>query len=145
MTAGYILLANRRLEYGFLVARFVPDGEWIRVAGLLVTIAGAAFAIWARITLGRNWSGRITLKEDHELIERGPYALARHPIYTGLLTTIAGTALFAGTLRGVCALVLVLGGYFYKMIQEERLMEATFPDAYPAYRRRVKALIPWVL
>jgi protein-S-isoprenylcysteine O-methyltransferase Ste14 len=145
MIAGYILLANQRLEYGFLAVRFVPDAEWIRIAGLLVAIAGAAFAIWARIMLGRNWSGRITLKVDHELIERGPYALARHPIYTGLLTTIAATALLVGTLRGVCAFVLLLSAIGYKMIQEERLMEATFPDAYPAYRRHVKALIPWIL
>lgn len=145
MIAGYMLLANKRFELGWLAVRFVPDSEFTKVAGLLVAIAGTAFAIWARQTLGENWSARITLKVDHELIERGPYALVRHPIYTGILGTMAGTALFGGTLRGVCAFALLLAGFVYKMTQEEKLMESSFPEAYPAYRRRVKALIPWIV
>lgn len=70
--------------------------------GLLMVICGLAFAVWARIHLGRNWSGTVTVKEDHELIRSGPYGIVRHPIYTGLLLAIAGTAIVFGEWRAVC-------------------------------------------
>jgi protein-S-isoprenylcysteine O-methyltransferase Ste14 len=110
-----------------------------------LTIAGCLFAIWARITLGANWSGRATVKAGHELITAGPYALARHPIYTGLLTACIGTAIGYGERRCLVGLLLIVLGFVIKMGQEERLMLETFPDAYAAYRRRVKALVPGVL
>jgi len=142
---GFGLMTRRWLPYGWLNLRFVPDRYDIALAGLALTIIGCAFAIWARIMLGGNWSGRATVKQDHVLITTGPYAVARHPIYTGLMLALAGTALAGGEWRYVLGFIVVLFGMLAKMSQEERLMMQTFPEAYPRYRQRVKALIPGVL
>jgi protein-S-isoprenylcysteine O-methyltransferase Ste14 len=122
---------------------------WARTArtgalGALVTAAGLAVAVWARFILGRNWSGTITFKEDHELITRGPYAYVRHPIYSGLLLMMLGTAIESARLRTFLLLALVLVVLRIKAHFEEKLMIRHFPEAYPEYRRRVKALIPGV-
>jgi protein-S-isoprenylcysteine O-methyltransferase len=142
---GFSLLGSPYFDRGWLGERFLPDNSVLPVAGLVLTLVGVLFAIWARITLGANWSGRVTLKAEHELIVSGPYALARHPIYTGLLTASVGTGLASGKSRCVLGFVLVVLALLIKMSQEERLMMQTFPIAYVEYRRRVKALIPGVL
>jgi len=122
-----------------------PGSFPTQYAGLAVTAAGCLFAIWARLTLGANWSGRATVKQDHQLIVEGPYRLARHPIYTGLSLASLGTALAIGEWRCVLGLIIILLALLVKMSQEERLMMETFPQAYPQYRRRVKALIPGLI
>jgi protein-S-isoprenylcysteine O-methyltransferase Ste14 len=110
-----------------------------------LVVAGFAFCVWARVTLGRNWSGEVTFKEDHELIESGPYALARHPIYTGLILMAVGTALNYGRAFGFVVLAGLCGGLWWKARAEERVMSRHFPDAYPGYKARVHAIIPFVL
>ena len=144
---GFVLLSQqcqRWFPYEWLFVRFTPQAATIAYTALLLTVAGCGFAIWARLTLGRNWSGRVTVKDDHELVTRGPYALARHPIYTGLLVAVAGTALAIGQWRGIVAVIVILLAFVLKMAQEEKMMMQTFPAAYPAYRQRVKALIPGI-
>jgi protein-S-isoprenylcysteine O-methyltransferase Ste14 len=110
--------------------------------GLLMVIAGLAFAIWARVHLGRNWSGTVTVKENHELIRSGPYAIVRHPIYTGLLLAILGTAIVVGEWRGLLAFCFLTIALVLKLRREERFMEESFPDTYPSYCAQVPALIP---
>jgi len=110
-----------------------------------IVVAGAAFTVWARITLGRNWSAEVTFKQDHELIESGPYALARHPIYTGMIVMALGTAINYGRAFGFALLIALCGGLWWKARQEERIMSSHFPDAYAEYRTRVRAIIPFVL
>ena len=85
------------------------------------------------------------MKEGHELIVIGPYSLARHPIYTGIMIAVLGTAFAIGQIRCLLGTLVILLALIVKMSQEERLMMQTFPEAYPRYRRRVKALIPGVL
>ncbi len=126
----------------WLDTRFVPRPHWVALAGLVFTIAGCLFAVWARITLGGNWSGRATVKAGHELVVKGPYALTRHPIYTGFLLALAGTLMVEGRWRCVIGFLIILLSLIFKMSQEERLMRQTFPQDYPDYRRRVKALVP---
>jgi protein-S-isoprenylcysteine O-methyltransferase Ste14 len=128
----------------WMSARFVPDTHFVEWVGLALTILGCLLAAWARITLGGNWSGRATVKPGHELIVKVPYALARHPIYTGILLALAGTLLAYGQWRCVIGFAIILLALIVKMSQEERLMMQTFPQDYPDYRRRVKALIPGV-
>ncbi|HUB53235.1 MAG TPA: isoprenylcysteine carboxylmethyltransferase family protein, partial [Terracidiphilus sp.] len=112
--------------------------------GYAVTVSGAAFAIWARLKLGSNWSGRPSLMAGHELVTSGPYAIARHPIYTGLVTGITGTAIAIGEWRCVLGALLVLVSFMLKIPKEERFMLQAFPEDYPRYLTRVKALIPGV-
>jgi len=142
---GFVFLGGPWLEHGWMAARFVPATHDVGLAGLVLTVAGALFAAWARVTLGANWSGRATVKAGHELVVTGPYALARHPIYSGLLLAIAGTALAIGEWRCIGGILLIFIAFAAKMSQEERLMMQAFPQAYPDYRQRVKALIPGVL
>jgi protein-S-isoprenylcysteine O-methyltransferase Ste14 len=110
-----------------------------------IVVAGAAFTVWARITLGRNWSAEVTFKQDHELIESGPYALARHPIYTGLIVMALGTAINYGRAIGFALLFSICSAVWWKVRQEEQIMSEHFPDAYAKYRMRVRAIIPFVL
>lgn len=138
------LLAFHRQPFAWLGARFVPDTAAMYWIGLLVTAAGIGFAVCARIHLGRNWSGRVTVKEDHELIRSGPYRFVRHPIYTGLLLAILGTAIAFGEWRGLVALVLLTVSFLVKIRVEERFMRETFGDQYERYRAEVPALIPFV-
>ncbi len=112
--------------------------------GLILAILGLALAIWARTTLGRNWSGDVTIKKDHQLVTRGPYAFVRHPIYTAMLMMFVGTWLTLGNLGGIAGLAAMFYGFWVKLKKEEAFMRKTFPDQYPAYAKRVKRLIPWV-
>lgn len=141
---GFALLSRNTLREGWLGMRFVPMLPSIAAAGVVLTVAGCSFAIWARLTLGRNWSGRATVKVGHELVTSGPYAIARHPIYTGLLLACAGTAVAYGEWHSALGLVVIFIALTLKMSQEERLMVQTFPATYPEYRKRVKALIPGI-
>ncbi len=115
---------------------------WLRVAGLVVLVASTAFALWARFALGTMWSLDVVVKERHELRTTGPYAITRHPIYTGMLGMFLGSTLLSGLGRWIFLVPLALVVLGLKALGEERLMTETFPDGYPAYRRRVPALVP---
>jgi protein-S-isoprenylcysteine O-methyltransferase Ste14 len=112
--------------------------------GALVFAAGIALAVWARLHLGRNWGMPMTQRAEPELVTSGPYRFVRHPIYTGLLTAMLGTAL-VDNLLGLIVVAVMVGYFYYCGTVEERNLTATFPTAYPDYRSRTKMLIPFVL
>jgi len=138
------LLWLPRLPVLGLETRLFPWADWQFWLGAGLTVAGLAFTVWARRQLGRNWSGVVTVKQDHELVTAGPYALVRHPIYTGLLLGFLGSALARGEVRGLLALVLALAAFLGKRRTEERFMTERFGSAYTEYAARVPALIPWL-
>jgi protein-S-isoprenylcysteine O-methyltransferase Ste14 len=141
---GFFLLTRPSFGWGWLGQRFVPGTAAVFATGFALEIAGITFALWARFALGGNWSGHPSLMAGHELITSGPYAVARHPIYSGLLLGAVGTSVAIGEWRclaGVCVLFLT---FLVKIRYEERLMMQAFPGHYATYRRRVKALIPGV-
>ena len=142
--AYFLLLYGPRLPYP-LNLRIVPHVAPIAWTAAVLCVIGLAFAVWARATLGRNWSGVVTLKEGHELVERGPYRFVRHPIYTGILTMFFATALALGRLAGFAAMLLMFASFWLKLRDEEKLMLQQFPERYAAYRRRAKCVIPFVL
>jgi protein-S-isoprenylcysteine O-methyltransferase Ste14 len=109
-----------------------------------LTLAGLLFSAWARVHLGGNWSGIVTVKEDHELVRSGPYGIVRHPIYSGLLLAVVGSALARGEWRGVVAVVIVFWAFRRKMQTEERWMRERFGNGYQAYSERVPALVPFI-
>jgi protein-S-isoprenylcysteine O-methyltransferase Ste14 len=121
-----------------------PISVALAIFGDILCITSILFAIWARLTLGRNWSGVVaTVKDDHELVQSGPYAFVRHPIYTGFLFAMVGTALATGTIASYLAPMVGLVGFLLRIRIEEALMTAQFPNAYPEYKLRTKSLIPF--
>lgn len=145
LLVAFILLYTSTFKFGFLGRRFVPNSAAIAETGMFLTLGGIAFAIWARFFLGRNWSATPAVKEDHRLIRRGPYAIVRHPIYSGLLLAMLGTSLTIGKWRALVGLAIVGLAWHIKSRTEERYMEEVFGNEYHQYRRQVKGLIPFVL
>jgi protein-S-isoprenylcysteine O-methyltransferase Ste14 len=125
-----------------IVQNLVVDAAWVRFLGLAVLIASTVFALWARFSLGTSWSMAPEVGGDRRLRTRGPYAVTRHPIYTGLLGMILGTALLAGLGQAILAVVAGLIVFAMKIHAEEQLLMVNFPGEYPAYRERVPQLVP---
>jgi protein-S-isoprenylcysteine O-methyltransferase Ste14 len=140
----YLLFRAYRLPYPFNV-QIIPHNDFILVAAAILCVCGVSFCFWARAVLGRNWSGTVTVKENHELIVRGPYRWVRHPIYTGLLAMVIATLMQQGHIGGIMGLTLIFVSLWIKSNHEEEVMRKQFPDQYPAYRERVKRIIPFVL
>jgi protein-S-isoprenylcysteine O-methyltransferase Ste14 len=152
--AGFVFLLGGAGKYadghltlgpwpGVLGIRWLPPLEvgWTMVA---LTTLGFLFAWWARIHLGRFWSGSITRKEGHKVIDTGPYAIVRHPIYTGILLSAIASAVAIGAIHAYIGAALMIVGYTIKARLEERfLREELGPEAYDAYRRRVPMLVPF--
>ena len=129
---------------GLLGWRFLPASSVAAYGGLALTTAGLALAVWARFYIGGNWSALVELKKDHQLIRRGPYAIVRHPIYSGFMLATLGTAVMQGELHGLLALTLIVTVWGYKSGVEERFLMKQFGGEYEQYRRRFKGLIPFV-
>jgi protein-S-isoprenylcysteine O-methyltransferase Ste14 len=125
-----------------LAQSLVVDVAWVRFLGLVVLIVSTAFALWARFSLGTSWSIAPEVGGDRRLRTHGPYAVTRHPIYTGLLGMILGTALLAGLGQAILAVVAGLIVFLVKIHAEERLLLVSFPEEYPAYRQQVPQLVP---
>ena len=138
-----ILMAAPNAVPRALTGRFLPAGGPLALLGPLMVAAGLGFAVWARRHLGRNWSASVVVKEDHALIRSGPYRRVRHPIYTGMLLALLGTAVTIGAWRGLLAMPLAILSFVVKSRAEERRMRETFPE-YEQYQRESAALIPFV-
>jgi protein-S-isoprenylcysteine O-methyltransferase Ste14 len=112
--------------------------------GVVLTALGIGLAILARVHLGSNWGLPGSQRQQHELVTSGPYALVRHPIYSGLLLALLGSAIALATLW---LLLLAIDAVYVipSALIEERMMARQFPTAYPAYRARTKMFIPSVL
>ena len=107
-------------------------------------VAGLLFAVWAREHLGRNWSSSVTIKQGHELITTGPYAVVRHPIYTGILAGLLGTAIALSQVRGFIGFVLFFLVLWVKLRMEEQWMRSQFGDTYATYAHQTAALLPYL-
>jgi|HubBroStandDraft_1064217.scaffolds.fasta_scaffold00291_20 protein-S-isoprenylcysteine O-methyltransferase Ste14 len=145
MVGAAALLIAPRVPPQVLDERFLPLSDVWFWSGAAVTAVGLLFSAWARRHLGRNWSRAVTVKENHELIRSGPYALVRHPIYTGLLLGFAGSAMALGEWRGLLAVGMEFGALWSKLRLEEKWMRAQFGEPYEVYSRRVAALVPYVI
>jgi protein-S-isoprenylcysteine O-methyltransferase Ste14 len=140
---GYIVLIVIWVYPFGMVA--IPRTAVSGALGVAICALGLLVSIWSRRALGSEWSRDVELKQGHKLVERGPYAFVRHPIYTGHLLMALGTAIGSGLLFGFAGLALFVVGFWIKLRQEERLLVRSFPDEYPAYQARVRALVPYVL
>ena len=139
---GLFLIFYRR-SHPYLHGVLLHHVAW-KVGGLALVFAGMGFMVWARVHLGRYWSGYVTLKEGHRLIRTGPYGLVRHPIYTGFVTAALGSAMVAGTGDAFIGVVLVLIAFLLKIPREEKILRREFADEFEQFRRTVPRLIPFV-
>jgi len=130
------------LQWPGLTRRFLPANAFLTATGLALDFAFVSLAIWARATLGRNWSAEVRIATEHRLVRSGPYCRLRHPIYTAVLGMYAGTMLVSGQLHAALALVVVTAAYCRKLRLEEAVLTKTFGDEYAAYRRETWALVP---
>jgi protein-S-isoprenylcysteine O-methyltransferase Ste14 len=134
----------------FLIAGVLRDGSLavhsliLGVIGAVLFVGGIALAVWARLYLGRNWGMPMTQRAEPELVTSGPYRFVRHPIYSGLLTAMLGTAL-VDNLIGLIVVAVLVAYFYYCGRVEERNLAATFPTAYPEYRGKTKMLLPFLL
>ncbi len=141
--AVILVLAIVLIRLGAFRDHGLNTEPWRAGLGLFLLALGLGFAIWARVHIGRNWGTPMSLKDDPELVTSGPYHLVRHPIYSGILIAGVGTAVALSWLWLIA--VGLAGAYFvYSATVEERNMAREFPEAYPAYRRSTKMLVPFV-
>jgi protein-S-isoprenylcysteine O-methyltransferase Ste14 len=129
----------------WLQERIFPRSPAFQWAALGLCACGAALAIWSRSILGRNWSSVVAVKQDHALVETGPYGRVRHPIYSGLLLLFLGNAMLVGDWRGLVAVAIVFASFWRKLRLEEAWLTERFGPAYGDYRSRTRALVPGLL
>jgi protein-S-isoprenylcysteine O-methyltransferase Ste14 len=142
MASAYYLLFSSEPDLGPLNLRFAPYSDRFFLLGSALTWIGVAFAIWARHHLAQFWSASVSLREGHQLIRSGPYARIRHPIYTGMLTAVLGSALAVGRYRALLAFAAVLAGFVWKSLREEKLLAGQFGPAFDEHRRRTGFFLP---
>jgi protein-S-isoprenylcysteine O-methyltransferase Ste14 len=141
---AFVLLSGSGLGYGWLSNRFVPDTAATQAIGVLLTAAGVGIACWARYHLGANWSGVVTLKEGHELIRTGPYRAIRHPIYTGILLSLIGTAVATEEVRGLIAVAIAWLSFYVKARREESFLAQEFGTNFSEHCRHTGMFLPKV-
>jgi protein-S-isoprenylcysteine O-methyltransferase Ste14 len=139
--AAFYSMFSGDVPRDWLRIRLFAANPWTAVLGVAITAAGLGFAVWARAYIGTNWSGSVTVKVGHQLIRTGPYRWVRHPIYSGMILAMLGTALERRQVRGVIAVVLY-AGFKIKSKIEERTMTNTFGAEYADYSRTTGAIVP---
>jgi protein-S-isoprenylcysteine O-methyltransferase len=142
LVPGCLLLFSERYRFGVLHLTVLPKAGVVPVIGVATTFVGVLFAIWARYILGSNWSSAVAIREDHELIQNGPYRLIRHPIYTGIIAAAWGTAIVAGELGAFVGVILITMGFAYKGKQEELNLQSVFGESWTAHRQRTGMFLP---
>ena len=139
---GFMLIYNNEIAWGWLAQRVVPQTPAVAVAGLALVLGGLLFAVWARVVLGANWSGTVTIKSGHDLVRRGPYRWIRHPIYTGILMSMVGTVLLQGEVRAFLGFGLALLALYLKAKREERFLADEFGDGFAEHTKHTGMFLP---
>jgi len=142
LAVTFALLFWDQTGIGILGRAVLPRGGGLAVFGFAGALLGLAIALWARIHLGNYWSDKVVLRDDHQLIRSGPYAYVRHPIYSGVLLGVLGTALIVDRWRGFVAFALLLGNYTIKAKREERILADRFHQAFEQHQSGTGFLLP---
>jgi protein-S-isoprenylcysteine O-methyltransferase Ste14 len=145
LIAAFWLLSRPETHFGILGARFLPASLLSEWTGVVLTAAGVGVAFWARWHLGANWSGVVTLKEGHELIRTGPYRTIRHPIYTGILLALLGTAVALGEVRALLAVALASVSFYWKARREESFLTEEFGEKFGAHAKQTGMFLPKIV
>jgi protein-S-isoprenylcysteine O-methyltransferase Ste14 len=139
---GFLLIFRQDLGVPGLSRRIFPDNPVLMLACVVATISGLLFSVWARLALGSNWSGTVTIKANHQLIRRGPYRLIRHPIYTGMLPALLATAVTQRQVSGILGFLVVSFALYRKALREESFLSQEFGDAFAEHQRHTGMFLP---
>ncbi|HUH78808.1 MAG TPA: isoprenylcysteine carboxylmethyltransferase family protein [Methanoregula sp.] len=141
-----VFIVAGRSDPGIFLIRFVPDSDLTGMTGVAFTILGLGFSAYARLSLGRNWSSLVMIREGHQLVRTGPYRFVRNPMYTGMLTAFIGAVIAIGMLAALAALAILVVSLWMKIMAEEELLREKFGEEFLRYKREVRAaIIPWVV
>ncbi len=141
---AFLLLFSNNISISFLYKTLFSQQLFYKITGLIFCISGLLFSVWARVCIGRNWSGRISVMQNHELVTTGAYAVTRNPIYTGFLAAFAGCAMTEGLAKGYLSLLFMIAGIMIKIRKEESYMNQVFKDSFQKYKQGVKRLVPFI-
>ncbi len=139
---GFTLIFREGFGGAWLTRPIISANPFLLLLCLMVTILGLLFAVWARLTLGSNWSGTVTIKTNHQLIRRGPYRWIRHPIYTGMLAALLATAMIQGMLSGMIGFAFALVALYRKARREEAFLSQEFGDGFLEHRQHTGMFLP---
>lgn len=139
---GFILIFRNDLGATWLTQALFPDSSALMTFCVAMTVAGLLFSVWARLTLGSNWSGTVTIKTGHELIRRGPYKFIRHPIYTGMLAALLATAITQRLVSGLLGFAIIYFALYRKARREEIFLGQEFGDAFAEHQEHTGMFLP---
>jgi protein-S-isoprenylcysteine O-methyltransferase Ste14 len=142
LAAVFALLFWRDTAIGVLGKRFAPDVVALGIVGFALAVCGLFVASWSRMALGRYWSDKVILQTEHRLIRSGPYSCMRHPLYSGVLLAVLGTALVLGEVRGLVSFTVLLVNYAIKAKREERILAERFGTEFNTHLARTGFLLP---
>ncbi len=142
LAIGFWFLFGQTDSFPWLRLRLVPNLADFWLAGLLLTAVGITISVWARLSLGSNWSGTVTLKDNHELIRNGLYSRIRHPIYTGILLGVLGTGMIHGQLRDLLGFLLLYVSFYFKAKREESFLEHEFGPSFAEHQGHTGMFLP---
>jgi protein-S-isoprenylcysteine O-methyltransferase Ste14 len=141
---GFLLIFREGFGSSWFTRPIFPDNPVLMLVCVALTIFGLLFSVWARLALGSNWSGTVTIKANHKLIRRGPYRFIRHPIYTGMLGALLATAIAQQQVRGILGFVVVFAALYRKALREETFLSQEFGDAFAEHQRHTGMFLPWI-
>jgi Putative protein-S-isoprenylcysteine methyltransferase len=139
---GFLLLFREGVGSPWFTRAIFPDDPVLMLVCVALTMLGLLFSVWARLALGSNWSGTVTIKANHQLIRRGPYRFIRHPIYTGMLTALLTTAITQRLVSGVVGFAVVYFALYRKALREESFLSQEFGDAFAEHQRHTGMFLP---
>jgi protein-S-isoprenylcysteine O-methyltransferase Ste14 len=142
LLVAFWFLFGRIQLFHWLFVPLLPSRPLLWWTGLFLTATGIAISIWARFSLGTNWSGTVTLKDDHELIRKGLYSRIRHPIYTGILIAVFGTGLILCQIRGLLSFLLLYATFYFKARREESFLLHEFGPKFTEHQRNTGMFWP---
>ena len=140
---GMALIFYENFPYGHLADPVCKNSNLLNWTGIAITAIGIGFSLWARLIIGSNWSGVVMVKKDHELIQSGPYAIARHPTYSGFIFALLGTVMVLDEWRGIIGFVILVVSFLWKIGKEEKMLSNQFQN-YSDYQQKTKKIIPFI-
>jgi protein-S-isoprenylcysteine O-methyltransferase Ste14 len=139
---GFLLIFREGFGSPWFTRPIFPDNPVLMLVCIALTMLGLLFSVWARLALGSNWSGTVTIKANHQLIRRGPYRFIRHPIYTGMLAALLATAITKQQVSGMLGFVVVSFALYRKALREESFLSQEFGDAFAEHQRCTGMFLP---